>query len=160
MDLRSSVVAAAILKGGLDVSKQDLILQLLEQLAQHDQIERDWISPLAESVMRREALGSTGIGGGLAVPHCKSDRIHAPLVILARCENPVDFDSLDQEPVDLISLCLAPRERPGSSMRPLPAAERLMRLYSSESVRASLRQASTGDELLAALRQADAEFTG
>jgi len=75
---------------------------------------------LAE-ILKREQLGSTAIGGGVAVPHCKSPYVDHPISALAIFSAGVDFDSLDGEPVRRVFLLVSPQDRPGDHMRLLEA---------------------------------------
>ncbi len=59
-------------------------------------------------ILQRERLGSTGVGNGIAIPHGKLVNIHSIVGIFARLEQPVDFEALDDQPVDLVFLLLAP----------------------------------------------------
>src|SRR5690349_23347362 len=63
---------------------------------------------IAETLLQREKLGSTGVGNGIAIPHCKLAKLDKLFGLFARLDRPVDFESLDGQPVDLIFLLLAP----------------------------------------------------
>lgn len=80
-----------------------------------------------DTLMQRERLGSTGLGRGIAIPHVKLpglDRIHC---LFARLDTPIDFESLDNEPVDLIFLLLAPEHASGDHLKALARISRLLR---------------------------------
>lgn len=82
---------------------------------------------ILEGLMQRESLGSTGLGGGIAIPHAKFkelDRIHC---LVARLETPIEFDALDNEPVDLIFVLLAPEHASGDHLKALARISRLLR---------------------------------
>jgi len=63
-----------------------------------------------ESLLSRERLGSTGIGEGIAIPHCRLRQCSEAMGILLRLNEPVDFDAIDQQPVDLVFALLVPEE--------------------------------------------------
>jgi nitrogen PTS system EIIA component len=65
---------------------------------------------ILHALMAREALGSTGIGGGIGLPHARLPCITAPVSIFARLKTPVDFDAVDGRPVDLAFLLLLPND--------------------------------------------------
>lgn len=65
---------------------------------------------LMDGLQARERLGSTGIGQGIAVPHCRSSVVHEPSVHLFALENPIDFDALDGAPVDFLCVLLVPED--------------------------------------------------
>lgn len=96
-----------------------------------------------DALMGRERLGSTGLGEGVAIPHCRipCDGIHGACLSLAK---PVDYDAIDGEPVDLIFILLVP---PEENTAHLELLAQLSRLYSSPENRASLRLAKTDQEL-------------
>ena len=62
------------------------------------------------ALINREKLGSTGLGGGIAIPHCRISNCHTVVGTLVRLPEPVDFDSIDEQPVDLVFTLLVPEE--------------------------------------------------
>ncbi len=82
---------------------------------------------ILEGLLQRERLGSTGLGGGIAIPHAKFkglDRIHC---VFARLDQPLEFESIDNEPVDLIFLLLAPEHASGDHLKALARISRFLR---------------------------------
>jgi len=105
-------------------------------------------------LMEREKLGSTGIGRGVAIPHAKFDELEDITGILARLETPVDFDSVDGKPVDLIFLLLAPSDAGADHLK---ALARVSRLFRDDAFCDKMRGAAGADALHALLlRQAAA----
>ena len=99
---------------------------------------------LFQSLVARERLGSTGLGGGVAIPHCRVPgftRIHGCLIKLAE---PVDFDALDDKPVDLIFALIVPEEQ---NEEHLATLARVAAIMQDDSSRMSLRQCSSSEEL-------------
>lgn len=99
-------------------------------------------------LLKRERLGSTGVGAGIAIPHGKLDgldRIHG---VFARLERPVDFDAIDDRPADLIFMLLAPESAGADHLKALARISRLLR---DESVCAKLRGADGADAIYALL---------
>jgi nitrogen PTS system EIIA component len=91
-----------------------------------------------ESLLQRERLGSTGVGRGIAIPHARVGDLKSIFSLFARLETPVDFDSLDEEPVDLIFLLLAPEHAGADHLKALARISRLLREPQSiEKLRAS-----------------------
>lgn len=78
-------------------------------------------------VLQREKLGSTGVGAGIAIPHGKIKELDKLVGLFAKLETPVAFDSIDDQPVDLIFLLLAPEEAGADHLRALAKISRLMR---------------------------------
>tara|TARA_B110000046_G_C13023135_1_gene412333 strand:- start:3307 stop:3774 length:468 start_codon:yes stop_codon:yes gene_type:complete len=106
--------------------------------------DEDQTDTLFHSLVARERLGSTGIGEGIAIPHCRAPgfkRIHGCLIKLLE---PVDFDALDDEPVDLIFALVVPEEKNDEHLATLA---RVAALLQNESSRQSLRQCNSSEEL-------------
>lgn len=101
----------------------------------------------------REALGSTGIGGFVALPHGKSPEIKSAILIMAMTRQGVDFDSLDGRPVKIFVLLLSPKNGDGGEHLQLLAS--LGRLLKSESVVAEILSAAGVDEVRRILLQRD-----
>ena len=101
-------------------------------------------------LMERERLGSTGIGSGIAIPHGKPMGIDRLCGIFARLERPIDFEAIDEQPVDLIFLLLAPE---GAGADHLKALARVSRLLRDKSVCDKLRTANSADALYAVLTE-------
>jgi nitrogen PTS system EIIA component len=91
-----------------------------------------------DALLLRESLGSTGIGAGVAIPHCRLANANAIFGIFARLVRPIDFQALDNIPVDLICLLLAP-ESAGADY--LKALARMARILRDPKITAKLRAA-------------------
>jgi PTS system nitrogen regulatory IIA component len=76
---------------------------------------------LYERLLEREALGSTGIGGGVAIPHCKMGNLDQVLMAIGICRRGVDFAADDQQPVRLLFLVVSPEDEPAEHLRSLSA---------------------------------------
>ncbi|HEY4202966.1 MAG TPA: PTS sugar transporter subunit IIA [Devosiaceae bacterium] len=96
----------------------------------------------------REALGSTGLGNGIAVPHGKFPGLPAVMAIFAKLDQPIDFDAIDDEPVDLVVMLLAPV---GAGAEHLKALARVARLLRTEELVNDLRCTSDRARLRALL---------
>lgn len=102
-------------------------------------------------LLEREQLGTTGVGDGLAIPHGRLQGLEKIYGFFARLEKPIDFDSIDDRPVDLIFLLLAPE---GAGADHLKALARISRLLRGPSFCEKLRGANNRDALYALLSQA------
>ena len=125
--------------------------QALQELARHASIltgvdERRIFDVLLE----RERLGSTGVGVGVATPHARLGDIDTLFGLFARFENPVDFDAVDDLPVDLMFLLLAPESAGADHLKALARVSRLLRDKPSC---AKLRGADNADALYALLAE-------
>ena len=79
------------------------------------------------SLLEREQLGSTGVGDGVAIPHAKIEGLGKITGLLARLEKPVSFDALDDQPVDIVFMLLAPANATAAHLKALAKVSRLLR---------------------------------
>lgn len=143
----------AVLDGAPSLDKAGLIGQLLTLLSQAGHVSHADVPAMREAILRREQLGSTGVGGGLAVPHLRHPPVARVLGVLAVCRPPVDFDALDGEPVDIVALVLSPQDRPGLHLG--EASRRagwLFRRLTDEAFCQRLRAAKSAEEVAAILQ--------
>ena len=103
---------------------------------------------LFDRLLERERLGSTGIGGGIAIPHGRMAGLAKPVGVFARLGHPVDFDSIDERPVDSVFLLLAPE---GAGADHLKALARVSRLLRDRSLVDKLRATDKAEALYALL---------
>lgn len=97
-----------------------------------------------DALIARERLGSTGIGEGIAIPHCRMAECREPVGLLLRLDEAVDFESIDGKPVDLVFVLLVPESDPEQHLRTL---SHLAALFNEPAYRERLRQAETADAL-------------
>ena len=98
---------------------------------------------LAE-LRKREELGSTGVGGGVALPHARFHQVGKPTGMLVRLRKPIDFDAVDGEPVDIVFLLLLPETPDGEQLGALASIARKLR---KPEITAALREARDGQEM-------------
>ncbi len=116
-------------------SKRQVLRALAERVAEAHALDA---RPVLEALLEREKLGTTGIGDRLAIPHAKLDGLDRLVGVFARLQTPVDFDALDDEPVDLVFLLLAPT---GAAAEHLKALARVARIFRDDELCEALRQA-------------------
>ena len=104
-------------------------------------------------VLQRERLGSTGVGAGIAIPHGKLKGLTKITGVFARVETPVDFEALDDQPVDLVFMLLAPE---GAGADHLKALSRIARALRDQDLVARLRSSDTVPAIEACLNQEQA----
>ena len=109
-------------------------------------------SGIVAAVMKREELGSTGIGRGVAVPHTKHSSVEKLVGTVAISEEGVDFDSLDGEKVQLFFLLISPPARPGDHLR---ALENISRQLRDDTFCRFLKQSKTSADIQQLLEEAD-----
>ena len=145
MSLTDLIAPNAVIPALKVTSKKQAIQDLAVQAAQlTGHSERT----IAEILLQREKLGSTGVGNGIAIPHGKLPKLAKLFGLFARLERPVDFESLDGQPVDLVFLLLAP-ETAGADH--LKALARIARLLRDPDIAAKLRESHDAEALYAVL---------
>jgi nitrogen PTS system EIIA component len=108
---------------------------------------------ILDALLDREAAGSTGVGHGVAAPHARLERLDRMRGVFVRLEQPVDFDAVDDQPVDLVFALFAPKDAGAEHLRALARVSRLLR---QSDLREQLRQARTADAIHALLVQESA----
>jgi nitrogen PTS system EIIA component len=103
---------------------------------------------LFDRLLERERLGSTGIGGGIAIPHARLTTLAKPVGMFARLAAPVDFESIDERPVDIVFLLVAPE---GAGADHLKALARVSRLLRDRALVEKLRATESAEALYALL---------
>lgn len=124
MELTDILDTAGIFANLRATSKKQALQELARRAADVTGLEERAIFAV---LMERERLGTTGVGNGIAIPHGKLaelDRVHG---IFARLERPVDFQSIDDQPVDLIFVLLAPEDAGADHLKALARVSRLLR---------------------------------
>ena len=105
-------------------SKKQALHELANKAAEITDLDgRD----IFETLLQRERLGSTGLGHGIAIPHVKFRTLTEIVCVFARLPDPIEFESHDNEPVDLIFLLLAPEHASGDHLKALARISRLVR---------------------------------
>ena len=108
---------------------------------------------VVERLTERERLGSTGFGGGIAIPHGKIDGLDHVVGLFARLAQPVDFTSIDDEPVDLVFMLLSPTDAGAAHLKALAQVSRALR---DRAFVAKLRGAVSDDALVALFNSGEA----
>lgn len=147
MDLISPDAVIASLRA---TSKKQALQELARKAAELTGLEERRIF---EVLLERERLGTTGVGNGIAIPHGKLPELTRLYGIFARLDKPIDFDSIDDEPVDLIFLLLAPESAGADHLKALARVSRLLR---DRTICSKLRGCDTVDGLYAVLTQTPA----
>lgn len=110
-------------------------------------------SIVAEGLTAREKLGTTGFGGGIAIPHAKLDGLDQVLGIFVRLARPIDFAAVDDQPVDLVFMLLSPPDAGANHLKALARVSRRMR---DRALGAKLRGAGSPDAIYALLTGVEA----
>lgn len=149
MDLKDIVNAEAVRFSSHTSSKKRLLQEISEQAASVYGLDA---SDVVAALTEREKLGSTGVGRGVAIPHARFDGLDRVYGFFTRLEKPVDFDSMDRQPVDLIFTILAPQKEGAEHLKALALVSRTLR---SENTCSKLRANNDAAALYALLTQID-----
>jgi nitrogen PTS system EIIA component len=119
--------------------------KLLEDLARRAATIAD-VQPalILSELVKREQLGSTGMGGGVAIPHARFHQVSKPFAMLVRLKRPIAFDAVDDQPVDTVVLLLLPDAPNGERLGALACMARKLR---DPAIMAALRRARDGAEI-------------
>ncbi|MDX5361273.1 MAG: PTS IIA-like nitrogen regulatory protein PtsN [Alphaproteobacteria bacterium] len=148
MELHELVLPEAVLPALKVSSKKQALEALAAKAAELTGLgERD----IFETLLGRERLGTTGVGQGVAIPHGKLDGLERVWGVFARLDQPIDFDSIDEQPVDLVFLLLAPT---GAGADHLKALARVSRLLRNKVICAKVRGSRDADAIHALLTEA------
>jgi PTS system fructose-specific IIA component/PTS system nitrogen regulatory IIA component len=138
------VVRDAIVADLQATSKEGAIREMVESLRQAGHFAECSPDQVVSAIMRREQLGSTGIGRSIAIPHAKHAGADKLIGTIALSKTGVDFESIDTQPVHVLVLLISPQDRPGDHLR---ALENVVRSMRNENFVQELRQSKTSDEI-------------
>ncbi len=139
MQIMNFLSKKAIIADIKAVKKEDVIKELVDALINSGDIEKRSRAKLIEALMAREALGSTAIGQGIAIPHAKSDSVTNLIAAFGLSKKGVDFDSLDGEPAHIFFLLIAPQDSAGPHLKALARISRLLKdKYFRDTLRACI----------------------
>ncbi|MCR9296836.1 MAG: PTS sugar transporter subunit IIA, partial [bacterium] len=124
----SDFVSSKSIRASLNSSdKESVIIELVDSLLEAGDIKESDRDDIVKAIMKREELGSTGIGRGIAVPHTKHPSVDKLVGTVGVSVDGVEFDSLDGEKVQLFFLLVSPPDRPGDHLRALENISRQLR---------------------------------
>jgi PTS system nitrogen regulatory IIA component len=150
MEIGELLGVEGVLAGLRATSKKQALQALAAQAAKLTGLEE---RTLFEVLLERERLGTTGVGRGVAIPHGKLKELKRLHGLFARLEQPIPFDAVDEEPVDLIFLLLAPESAGADHLKALARVSRLLR---DQAITQRLRAASDTPALYAILTETTA----
>jgi fructose-specific phosphotransferase system IIA component len=134
--------------------KQELLARLVDLLVRSGRA-RDAASLMSE-LLKREQVMSTGIGGGIAIPHALTNDVDALVLVFGRTRTPMDFQAVDGQPVDLVFMLVGPKEPSNSAYVKLLA--RVSRLLQNGAFKERLRDAENASDVIEAF-EAEGEYT-
>ena len=147
MELQTILSPEAVLPALKATSKKQVLKEISKKAAELlDRDERDIFDILVE----RERLGSTGVGHGVAIPHGRLDQLEQVTMFFARLESPVDFEAVDDQPVDIFCVLFACETAGADHLKALAKISRLMR---NPAILEKLRGSNNADAIYALLTE-------
>ncbi len=134
-------------------SKEDVINAIIDLAAASQKIKD--VEKVRQAIFEREKIMSTGVGKGFAIPHGKTDAVTDIVAAFGVTENPIDYQSLDHEPVRLLFLLIGKDSLVGAHIKLL---SRISRLMNKEELRSKLLQAGTSAEILQILKDEEMNY--
>jgi PTS system nitrogen regulatory IIA component len=134
-------------------TRDEAIAEMSAALAENGAVSDG--ADLARRLIERERMGSTGLGGGLAIPHCKLREIDDVVLAVGVSRRGIDFGAADGQPVRLVFLVLSPADAPALHLQALARISRVIRV---PGVLEKVSEAATAGEIAAALKDAEARL--
>ncbi len=150
MYISDILVPSAVLPLVRAGAKKQLFQAMARQAALLSGLDSEQI---LHTLLTREKEGSTALGGGIAVPHGRLEKLGRPFALFAHLDAPMDFDALDRAPVDLVAVLLSPVQAGVDHLKALAAISRLLR---DRALCQKLRGCRDGDAMFALLTAGDA----
>ena len=133
-------------------NKKGILEELVSPVSEIAKVDQEH---LVKVLMEREQLGSTGIGGGIGIPHGKLKEIDSLVLGFGLSRNGVDFESLDGKPTHIFFLLITPEDSTGLHLKLLA---RISRILKDEPFKTRLLNATSGDEILKIIQEEDEDF--
>ncbi len=153
MKLLDIIVKDAVIPELASSTRDDAVAELIDALVAAGRVDPSNRDDFVKAVILRENKGSTGFGHGVAVPHVKHSSVTTMSVAVGNSGDGIDFKSLDRQPVHSIMLLLSPEDKPEDH---LDAMEAIFGNLSQDTFRRFLRQATSPDDVITLLEEADA----
>ena len=148
MEIEDLITPAGVIPKLRATGKKQALQELAKRAAEVTGLHE---RAIFDVLLERERLGSTGVGNGIAIPHGKLAELQKLHGVFARLASPIDFDSVDDQPVDLVFLLLAPEAAGADHLKALARVSRLLR---DRTVCEKLRGANSADAIYALLTEA------
>ena len=153
MDIHSLLTEQTILKDVEAGKKVDLFATMMGSLS--DRFNAEDLESILVAVIEREAIMSTGVGKGLAIPHAKTNLVVSNHAVFAVLKEGIEFDSIDGIPVNMVFLLIGPSQNNSSHIKLL---SRISRLMNSSTFRDKILECETSNEILEAFTEEEHKF--
>ncbi len=128
-------------------SKRHLLEQIAAFVAEREGLDKNAVF---EAVLERENLGSTGYGNGVAFPHARLEGLNGVITVFVRLSQPIDYDSLDHKPVDMVAFMISPENSGDDHLRTLAIFSRVLK---DADICKAIRSAKNAHEIYSALHK-------
>ena len=150
----SDILSTDVIEVNLEVKdKEDSLKKIIDVASRSGRITD--LKKVTETIYEREKLGSTGVGKGFAIPHGKTDAIQDIVAAFVITKNPIDFDSIDGEPVRFIFLLIGKETLLNTHIKLL---SRISRLMNKDEFRSRLLEAKTSEEVLKMFKEEEQNY--
>ena len=143
MDIHSLLDSQSIIPAYSATSKEKLLLDMIEVLS--TKLDADSLEAVKKAVLDREAIMSTGVGKGLAIPHGKTTSVEENYAVFARLNEGLDYESIDDIPVRMVFLLVGPTSKNNIHIKLL---SRISRLMNSATFRDIILECTSTEEIL------------
>ncbi len=150
----SDILSEKIIKTDMECADKDDAINKIIDLASNSGLMLD-VEKVRECVFEREKLVSTGVGKGFAIPHGKTDEIKDIVAAFAVLKDPIDFDSIDLEPVKFIFLIVGKESLLNAHIKLL---SRISRLMNKDDFREKLEEAKSSEEVLKLFKEEEQTY--
>jgi len=134
-------------------NKEEIINEMIDMFNGDERVTD--VETIRTVVLEREKIMSTGVGSGFAIPHGKTNMVTEMVAGFGLLKNPIDFEALDGEPVNLIFMLIGQEDSVGQHIKML---SRISRIMTQESVRNNLANASSAEEIFQIFEEEDSKY--
>lgn len=150
MVLTDSLKKNNIILNAKSKNRWDLIDEMVDLAVKNKDINPDDRDLVRNALVEREKSMSTGIGNGVAIPHCTTPRVEELVIVLALCKNSIDFDAIDNSPVSIVILLLVPKIKLTQHIKTLANIAKMM---SNDDLREKILTLKTAVSILNAMKK-------
>ena len=143
----SDIISLDRTECAVDCHSKKRIFEVISEIAARENPSLA-LGDILASIVSREKMGSTGIGNGIAIPHGRIDGIDDILAVVVTSEEPIDFDAIDDRPVDIFFALLVPSEQTEEHLQTLSS---IAQKLSDKEIVKTIRKATSKDQIIAAL---------
>ena len=144
MQMTHFVVQDAIVPSLTATTREDVIRELIQSLHATGQFPNTDLEDIVKAVLRREQLGSTGIGRSIAIPHSRHSSVSQLIGAVGISKAGIPFESIDGEPVHVVVMLISPQDRPGDHLR---ALENVVQTLRDDTLLNALRNATSREQI-------------